>query len=67
MGEILHMSAVWTLYLYRRQCDDIFQESLLRLGGYLVKLIEVDEQHLRHCLQHVLLFSYIHVARIAPA
>ena len=48
--EILNMSAIGSFNLYLRERDDILQESLLCTWGYLVELIEVDEQHLSHLL-----------------
>ena len=65
--EVLYVTSVWSLDLYRRQRDDILQESLLCLGRYLVELIKVDEQHLCHLLQHLLLVVYLQVTRIAEA
>ena len=57
--EVLYMTAVWTFNLYGRQRDDVFQEALLCLRRYLVELVEVDEQHLRHLLQHLLFVVYL--------
>ena len=60
------MSSVWTLDLHRRQRDDILQESLLCMRRYLVKLVEVDEQHLRNLLEHLLLIVHLQIACITP-
>ena len=52
-GKVLYMTAIRSFDLYRRQGDDILQETLLCLWRDLIKLVEVDEQHLRHLLEHL--------------
>ena len=61
------MTAIGTLDLHRRERDDVLQESLLDARRDLIKLIEIDEQHLRHLLQHLFLVVHLKIAYIAEA
>ena len=60
------MTAVGTLDLHRGQLDDVLQETLLRGGGNLVEFIEVDDEKLRHRLQHLPFLREDEVVVVAP-
>lgn len=64
--ELLHMTAVGTLDLHRGQLDDVLQEALLHRGGDLVEFIEVDDEKLRHRLQHLPFLREDEVVVVAP-
>ena len=64
--KVLNMSSVGALGLDTCQLDDVLQEALLRTSRNLVELIQIDEQHLRHSLQHRTLLVEREVVSIAP-
>ena len=62
----LDMLAIRTLGLHHGQRQHVLQEALLYLRRDLVELVEVDEQHLRHHQQHLLLLRGLGRLRVAP-
>ena len=60
------MGAERAFHFYRRQLNDVLQKALLHTWRYLVELVEVDEQLLRHGEHHLATIGKGKAVGIAP-